>query len=107
MAADVQPTQLDVFDGLPNWTTAFGGKMTGNVKNKIKKYIELDLVVKLENGWDVLPIPKRSVTSHLVMRYSSGWTCDCQGYTKKGLCSHIYAVMMYEGMMRVPGINTN
>jgi len=69
------------------------GILYGNQATKAKKFIELDLVKKInENTWQVSPIKGYNKTTYTINE-NEEYSCNCQFNKKNGLlCSHIMAV---------------
>ena len=65
------------------------GKLTGSVIKKVWDLIELDLIVRLEDGWKIKPKPGYNKTYYYINRNGK---CSCQGYKVRQACSHALAV---------------
>ena len=83
---------MTLIKSLPVWKN---DKMSGNVRNKIRLYIMLNLVEEAENGmeWHFSNLPTTKL-HHTVKEDEYGnLTCDCQRWRTLELkCAHIYTV---------------
>ena len=73
-------------DTMPLWKN---GKLTGSVIKKVWDLIDLDLIVRLEDGWKIKPKPGYNKTVYYINRNGK---CSCQGYKVRQACSHALAV---------------
>lgn len=73
-------------DTMPLWKN---GKLTGSVIKKVWDLIELDLIVRLEDGWKIKPKPGYNKTYYYINKNGK---CSCQGYKVRQACSHALAV---------------
>lgn len=73
-------------DTMPLWKN---GKLTGSVIKKVWDLIELDLIVRLEEGWKIKPKPGYNKTYYYINKNGK---CSCQGYKVRQACSHALAV---------------
>ncbi len=78
--------------------------LTGNMRSKVRRFVRDGLVERAGKGkWYVHPIPGHTHLTHTVERGDDGGlTCTCQRWRTKGLtCTHIYAVLVFEGKMEM------
>ena len=73
-------------DTMPLWKN---GKLTGSVIKKVWDLIDLNLIVRLEDGWKIKPKPGYNKTVYYINRNGK---CSCQGYKVRQACSHALAV---------------
>ena len=87
----------DIPDGdtMPLWKN---GKLTGSVIKKVWDIINLDLVVKLADGWKVKPKPGYNKTIYYVNKRGD---CSCQGYKVRKMCSHALAIDVFVRLLQM------
>ncbi len=62
---------------------------------KIKRFVKLGCIVKQKEGeWICKPVPGYNTRTYTMVKDLSGWRCNCQGYNKRGSCSHIDELMI-------------
>ena len=85
-------TQLPYYDSIR-------GELSGSQMSKARKFVELDKIAKLSRDrWFVSFIPGYNTSMYLVTCCLGDYFCNCQyNRTKHKTCSHIMAVMLYEG----------
>lgn len=76
-----------------------------DIKNKeFKSTVKKKAVLFLENGcvriitrdrFMCLPIKDYNKTTYHIINYNNHWECNCQGFQKNKICSHIIAVKMF------------
>jgi len=75
-------------------------EVKGSQISKAKKLLKLGNVKRVEGGWEILPISGYNKRTYTVVVIGDKYTCNCQYNATKGLtCSHILAVLMYEGII--------
>ena len=82
-------------DTMPLWKN---GKLTGSVIKKVWDIINLDLVVKLADGWKVKPKPGYNKTIYYVNKRGD---CSCQGYKVRKMCSHALAIDVFVRLLQM------
>ena len=72
-------------------------KLEHKQKDKIRKFLYLRRIKKVtDNYYHCLPIEGYNTRTYDIKREAFGdWHCNCQGYNKKGDCSHVQAVLLY------------
>lgn len=62
-------------------------------ESKIRKLLESGCLQKVNNDTYICrPIIGYNKTTYTLLRSMTGWRCDCQGYHKRGSCSHSVAL---------------
>ncbi len=89
---------MSVESGLPHYDH-IKGKLSGSQITKARKFVTLGKVVKLSNDrWFVSFIPGYNTRMYIINKSDDDFTCNCQyNKTKNLTCSHIMAVMIFEG----------
>lgn len=77
--------------------------LTSSMKAKVRRFIRDGCVHKIDkNTWEVYPIKGHTHLTHIVVNKNGMLTCTCQRWRTKALtCTHILAVMVYEGKLEI------
>jgi hypothetical protein len=70
------------------------------VSYKVARFLELGCITKRTNGvsffYECAPIPGYNKTMYTIRETLGELFCNCQGFRKKGSCSHTSAVRIYK-----------
>lgn len=63
---------------------------------KVQRILDLHCLLKqAEDRWVCRPIAGYNTRTYTLQRQHYGWSCNCQGYSKKQTCSHEQALVIY------------
>ena len=66
-------------------------------ESKIRKILDHGCLVDVGNKFECRPIEGYNTTTYTLELTASGITCNCQGYHKRGSCSHQEALRRWLG----------
>jgi len=72
------------------------GTLTHSQEYKVKKILEYGCIKRMnENFYNCGPIAGYNKRTYAIVKREGKWACSCQGYLKRGWCSHAEAVIQH------------
>lgn len=82
-----------------NMFSIFDGIKKSLVRKAIFFYRN-NLIVESDGKWLIKPNKTFNKTTRVVESIGAVFYCDCQGFRKNNICSHILAIKLYERMKK-------